>query len=98
MKLKSGQMLPQASGALAGVLLTLAVPPVFADEAEADMHSAGEVHEEVVVLGTRRTDRSVTDSASPVDVIGSAELATQPAAVRVAMMSRYLSFRSTIGK
>ncbi len=80
MKLKSGQMLPQASGALAGVLLTLAVPPVFADEAEADMHSAGEVHEEVVVLGTRRTDRSVTDSASPVDVIGSAELATQPAA------------------
>ncbi len=35
--------------------------------------------ESIVVLGTRRTDRSVTDSASPVDVIGAEELATQPA-------------------
>src|SRR6476646_5833753 len=34
----------------------------------------------IVVTGTRRTDRSVTDSASPVDVIGGAELAAQPAA------------------
>ncbi|WP_341714000.1 TonB-dependent receptor plug domain-containing protein, partial [Erythrobacter sp.] len=34
---------------------------------------------DIVVLGTRRTDRSVTDSASPVDVIGAEELATQPA-------------------
>lgn len=35
---------------------------------------------EIVVLGTRRTDRTSTDSASPVDVIGSEELKTQPAA------------------
>ena len=34
----------------------------------------------LVVLGTRRTDRSATDSASPVDIVGSAELAIQPAA------------------
>ena len=33
---------------------------------------------DIVVIGTRRTDRSVTDSASPIDVIGSAELAAQP--------------------
>lgn len=33
----------------------------------------------IVVLGTRRTDRSVVDSASPIDVIGAAELNTQPA-------------------
>lgn len=33
---------------------------------------------EIVVIGTRRTDRTVTDSASPVDVIGSAELLAQP--------------------
>lgn len=32
------------------------------------------------MLGTRRTDRTLTNSASPVDVISSAELATQPAA------------------
>lgn len=34
----------------------------------------------IVVLGTRRVDRSVTDSASPVDVISAEELKTQPAA------------------
>ncbi len=33
----------------------------------------------IVVLGTRRTDRTVTDSASPVDVIGAKELSNQPA-------------------
>jgi iron complex outermembrane receptor protein len=35
---------------------------------------------EIVVLGTRRTDRTLTNSASPVDVISATELATQPAA------------------
>ena len=35
---------------------------------------------ELVVIGTRRTDRSVTDSASPIDVIGATELGAQPAA------------------
>ena len=34
---------------------------------------------EIVVIGTRRTDRSVTDSASPIDIIGGSELAQQPA-------------------
>ena len=36
--------------------------------------------DDVVVIGTRRTDRTVTDSPSPVDIISSAELATQPSA------------------
>jgi len=36
--------------------------------------------ETVVVLGTRRTDRSVVDSPSPVDVFGGEELSRQPAA------------------
>lgn len=35
---------------------------------------------DVVVIGTRRTDRSVTDSASPIDIIGQTELNNQPAA------------------
>lgn len=35
---------------------------------------------EIIVIGTRRTDRSVTDSASPIDVIGATELNAQPAA------------------
>ena len=49
-------------------------------QSDADVQKDTDVQEEVVVLGTRRTDRSVTDSASPVDVIGATELATQPAA------------------
>lgn len=34
--------------------------------------------EAIVVIGTRRTDRSVTDSASPIDVIGAQDLANAP--------------------
>ena len=34
----------------------------------------------VVVIGTRRSDRTLTNSASPVDVISSTELKSQPAA------------------
>jgi iron complex outermembrane receptor protein len=36
--------------------------------------------DEIVVIGTRRTDRSATDSASPIDIIGGEELGNQPAA------------------
>lgn len=35
---------------------------------------------DIVVIGTRRTDRTLTNSPSPVDVISAAELTTQPAA------------------
>ncbi len=35
---------------------------------------------EVVITGTRRTDRSVTDSASPIDVISGADISAQPTA------------------
>ena len=35
---------------------------------------------EVVVTGTRRTDRSVTDSASPIDIISGADINAQPTA------------------
>lgn len=35
---------------------------------------------EVIVTGTRRTDRSATQSASPIDVIGGDELRSQPTA------------------
>ena len=66
-----------------GVLLALScAPPLLAQEADGDAspEASESVQEEVVVLGTRRTDRSVADSASPVDVIDADELATQPAA------------------
>ena len=35
---------------------------------------------EVVVTGTRRTDRSATDSASPIDIISAADINSQPTA------------------
>ncbi len=38
-----------------------------------------EAGKEILVIGTRRTDRVLTDSASPVDVISAAELTQQPA-------------------
>lgn len=40
---------------------------------------AADEGDSIVVIGTRRTDRSVTDSPSPIDVIGSQELTSQPA-------------------
>ena len=36
--------------------------------------------EEVIVTGTRRDDRSVTDSASPIDIISGADINAQPTA------------------
>jgi iron complex outermembrane recepter protein len=45
--------------------------------AEAEETAGGE---EILVIGTRRTDRTATDTASPVDVISATELAAQPAA------------------
>jgi len=35
---------------------------------------------EVVITGTRRTDRSVTDSASPIDIISGTDIGAQPTA------------------
>ncbi|MFD1843983.1 TonB-dependent receptor plug domain-containing protein [Sphingomonas qilianensis] len=70
----------------------LSVAPAFADTIPAEPNSvaqqsggnADEAEEqdssEVIVIGTRRTDRTLTNSPSPVDVISSAELTSQPAA------------------
>lgn len=48
--------------------------------AGAKLATANTDAEEIIVLGTRRTDRTVTTSASPIDVIGAAELQTVPSA------------------
>ncbi len=47
-------------------------PPPAAAAPEADLV------DEIIVTGTRRTDRTVTNSASPIDVISAAELQQQP--------------------
>ena len=59
-----------------------ALTPGFAQTAPAqtaEAAAAADESEQIIVLGTRRTDRSATDSASPIDIIGSEELANQPA-------------------
>ena len=70
-----------AATALVGVTLAaVAAPNAGAQQATAPAaREASGKSEVVIVTGTRRTDRSSTDSASPVDVIGGTELADQPA-------------------
>lgn len=60
----------------AALLVVATSQPAFAQDG-GDATEA-ESEETIVVIGTRRTDRSVTDSASPIDVIGSQELTSQP--------------------
>ncbi len=65
------------STALAGGILAA---PAYAQEAPQEADAAAEEADAgILVLGTRRTDRSAADSASPVDVISSDELVAQPA-------------------
>jgi iron complex outermembrane receptor protein len=66
-----------ASTSTAALLLLTGIDAAQAQEAP----GADEAQPtEIVVIGTRRTDRTLTTSASPVDVISSTELTTQPAA------------------
>lgn len=71
---RSKRAMLAATTALIGTLMWSDV--ALAQESADDAASA----ESIVVIGTRRTDRTVTDSASPVDVISSAELTAQPTA------------------
>ncbi len=62
--------------------LALATALMFADSASAQQASSsagGETDvETLIVTGTRRTDRSVADSAVPIDVLSASDLAQQP--------------------
>ncbi len=63
----------------AAVALMAAQPAMAQDSEDATTAATGE-EKSIVVIGSRRTDRSDTDSVSPVDVIGSDELQGQPQA------------------
>jgi iron complex outermembrane recepter protein len=65
--------------ATAAILTTSMVPAIAYAQTPAAAGATDDA-KEIVVIGTRRTDRSVTDSASPIDVIGATELNAQPAA------------------
>jgi iron complex outermembrane recepter protein len=64
------------------LLATLPVAALLPMQAYAQEAAAADAEvttqNDIIVIGTRRTDRSVTDSASPIDVIGATELAASP--------------------
>lgn len=64
------------AGTAALVFVATSQPVLAQDAGTAEEAEEGDA---IVVIGTRRTDRSVTDSASPIDVIGATELTSQPA-------------------
>ena len=70
--LAGGSLLVVGMAAIPAAAQTAAVPAT----AQAALEDSGTI----IVTGTRRTDRSITDSASPVDVVSAADLRTQPAA------------------
>ena len=65
--------------ASAASLAILFADPAMAQAAQGADEAAAAPSDSIVVIGTRRADRTVTDSASPVDVIGTEDLATQSA-------------------
>jgi iron complex outermembrane receptor protein len=62
----------------AAVALMAAQPALAQDSEDTTTAATGE-EKSIVVIGSRRTDRSATESASPVDVISSDELTASPA-------------------
>jgi iron complex outermembrane receptor protein len=58
----------------------MAAQPAMAQDSEDTTTAASGEEKSIVVIGSRRTDRSDTASSSPVDVIGSDELQGQPQA------------------
>jgi iron complex outermembrane recepter protein len=65
-------------------LMTIAMMPNAALAQQAGTPAADDKDitksDDIIVIGTRRTDRTLTDSASPVDVISAVELSAQPSA------------------
>jgi iron complex outermembrane receptor protein len=64
----------------AGFISVGNAPDALAQTESSATAGSSDEAEELIVTGTRRTDRSETDSASPIDVVSGDELRTQPAA------------------
>src|SRR5436305_4010136 len=62
------------------VVQSTATPVTTISQQQVAQAGATNVSDEIVITGTRRTDRTVTNSASPIDVINHQELVGQPTA------------------
>lgn len=76
--IRRGRSAALAATATATAMSFFLATPAYAQAAQGD--EAKDDQPSIVVIGTRRTDRTITDSPSPVDVIGAAELTSQPTA------------------
>ena len=79
-KLSHSAILLAGLSPLAFAAPSIAAQAQDATEQPAATTAADTPTEEIVITGTRRTDRTITNSASPIDVISSTELTTQPTA------------------
>ena len=73
--MKFRQILSTGS-ALSALAAFFAATPAFAQDTAEEATATPE--QQIVVTGTRRTDRTAADSASPVDIISATELNAQP--------------------
>src|SRR5207248_5219276 len=67
--------------AAAAAALITANPSALAQQpggAPGSSAGSGKELEEVIITGTRRSDRTVTESSAPIDVLAGSELATEP--------------------
>ncbi len=83
--LHNKRILIALAASVAGTALLMA-DPAFAQTAPA-ADAAKPNDAEIIVLGTRRLDRTVTNSASPIDIIGAAELQSQPSSNMIDQLS-----------
>lgn len=80
-KLRNGSKIAARLACGAAVLALLPAAPLLAQDTTPQATATEDAPEQqIVVIGTRRTDRTATDSPSPVDVIGAEELVGQPTA------------------
>ena len=78
MRINASRRKVALSATVASLAIFLADPALAQTAAAADAEVATDADTPgIVVIGTRRTDRSSTNSASPVDVISAQELSTQ---------------------
>src|SRR5438105_8361503 len=76
--------------AAAAAALITANPPAFAQQpggAPGGSAGSGKELEEVIITGTRRSDRTVTESSAPIDVVSGNDLAIQPSGSMVDTLS-----------
>ncbi len=73
-------IMPEAAAAASPAMAPQDAGPQDAGAQAAAPPAEAEPTGDILVLGTRRTDRTLANSASPVDIISATDLATQPAA------------------